>query len=141
VVFTRSRLRNTEKHRASNPTHTVLHLIVDKPHRRFRGAVSCQQLVEETMTKERILLQLGRVIEWLTSTEDANERRHIRQMTYFDSRDLCGSAKEVEAYVVRCELVCSWPIRKIRRRLKNADMANYQFVRRAFYPRPSDWWW
>jgi len=92
------------------------------------------------MMIERLLFQISRVTDWLAHSDDRNWARQTRFLTYLESVDCRGSINEARAYVTRCELICSWPIRAFRRRVKKADMANYRFVRRAFNPRESDWW-
>ena len=96
--------------------------------------------MEEAMILERMLLQIARVSQWIADADDECWARQCHYLTHLQSVDCSGSPEETRAYLRRCELICSWPARSLRRRLKKADMANYRFVRRAFNPRPSDWW-
>ena len=92
------------------------------------------------MKLERLLLRIARILERLADADDVYWARQCRDLTYLESAPVSASPPETRAYLTRCELICSWPVRALRRRLKKADMANYRFVRRAFNPRQSDFW-
>ena len=92
------------------------------------------------MIRERLLLRLSRVIERLIPHEDIFGGRGYREMMFLESADCCGTIEERDAYITRVELACSWPIRAVRRRVQNAKMSNYRFLRRALRPHMRDFW-